>query len=159
MHIEENLGGAERELERALGTLRPSASALGRDQLFFRAGQKAGRRSARPWMVFAVAQAALLAMLLVGHPEQPQPQGPQAAKPPGATAPELAAAPVPSVAAPAWPTNLLSAQPEYLKLRQAVLEHGLDALPVASSAGGENAIWPFGRGAAWDRESLLKGSL
>lgn len=52
MYNEENLTPAERELESALGQLKPTANTLNRDALMFNAGRAtAGKK--RPWQMFS----------------------------------------------------------------------------------------------------------
>jgi len=129
MHEDDHLTAAETELERALGRLTPADPGLDRDRLMFRAGQAAGRRGRRPWQAgtFGLAAALVLAVTLstwrAGEPPAmpPMPGGPVIVHqtPSADEIPSPAA--VPGVA--------------YLRLRDAVLGQGLDALPAVASGG------------------------
>ena len=68
MHKEEDLTPAERELESALGRLKPAASTLDRDELMFNAGRLAAGR-ARPWQIFSVVLMALLLCSVLIRPD------------------------------------------------------------------------------------------
>jgi len=115
-------------LERALGRLTPADPGLDRDRLMFRAGQAAGRRGRGRWQAATagLAAALVLAMTLstwrAGEPPAmpPMPGGPVIVHqmPSADEIPSPAA--VPGVA--------------YLRLRDAVLDEGLDALPTVKSA-------------------------
>jgi hypothetical protein len=73
MHKEEGLTPAERELESALGRLKPAASTLNRDELMFNAGRAAAGR-ARPWQILSVV---LMALMLCSVLIRPDIYGPQ----------------------------------------------------------------------------------
>jgi hypothetical protein len=68
MSDERPLSAAERELEAALGALRPSTARIDRDQLMFEAGRQSGcRRGPVVWQVLSGALAAALVMSVSLH--------------------------------------------------------------------------------------------
>lgn len=123
---EGNLTPAQEELASALGRLRPAPAGLNRDEVMFRAGWASARRRDRRWgaalagLTIFLGAAAVLSHFrtpqervverIVYRPADARPQPP---------APLLAEAPLPTAAGDA----------DYWKLRQEVLEKGLDALP------------------------------
>ena len=123
---EERLTPAESELESALRSLRPARAAIDRDRLMFQAGRASARRGGRVWLGATMALAAALGVSLVVRPGprevvrivrvEPQPTRPKAA-------PSL-----PMIYAFVGPADWRG-RGQYLKLRQEVLEKGLDALP------------------------------
>ncbi len=129
MHEDDHLTPAETELERALGRLTPADPGLDRDRLMFLAGQAAGRRERRRWQAAVVGLAAALAFAMglaswrAGHlPETPPVPGGLAIVHQTFSAEE---GPLPTV-----PPGVA-----YLRLRDAVLDKGLDALPAVKSSG------------------------
>ena len=68
MHKEEGLTPAERELESALGRLKPAANTLNRDELMFNAGRAVAGR-ARPWQIFSGVLMALLFCSVLIRPD------------------------------------------------------------------------------------------
>ena len=68
MYNEENLTPAERELESALGQLKPIANTLKRDVLMFNAGRAtAGKK--RPWQIFSGMLTVLLLCSVLIRPD------------------------------------------------------------------------------------------
>jgi hypothetical protein len=68
MYNEENLSPAEKELESALGQLKPTANTLSRDVLMFNAGRaSAGKK--RPWQVLSGMLAVVLFCSVMYRPE------------------------------------------------------------------------------------------
>ena len=65
---EPELSGAERELEEALGSLKPAACISNTGELLYRAGFEAGRKRTRPWHIVSGALAAALALSLFLRP-------------------------------------------------------------------------------------------
>jgi hypothetical protein len=68
MQNEENLSPAERELESALGQLKPISNTLNRDVLMFNAGRAtAGQK--RPWQMLSGVLTILLLCSVLVHPD------------------------------------------------------------------------------------------
>jgi hypothetical protein len=119
-------------LERALGSLIPTAGRLGRDELVFRAGQASVRRG---WFwpgataLFAISSAGL-GLFALGRP------GPQAlcetqyvrVEVPAPSADTTARHRDPSPS-PGRPDGAERARTDYVRLEQQLLRWGLDALP------------------------------
>ena len=124
MQDRENLTAADEELTEALGSLRPMRTSGDRDRLMFRAGQVSVRRGRRVWQgSTALATIALCVSLLVHS------QGPE----PGKTVRLAVEKPTVAPLVLEWS----SAPPvvgdgAYLKLRNEVLEKGIDALPSSA---------------------------
>lgn len=132
MRNEEKLTADLAALESGLSCLRPTGTG-NRDELMFLAGRRAGRRGRSAWCAAAGVLAACLAVSLAFRP------GPQVVErivhvpvQAGAEAP-----PQPSLPAPDWTlasiVDAFRLPPAHaradFKLRQAVLERGVDALP------------------------------
>ena len=141
MSNEEGLTPAQRELESALAAVRPARGGLNRDRVLFRAGQASARRQGlRTTGAMAVLSALLGASAIlfalrgaetkvverVVYREAPE-------------APRVAVRPVETVAPSPAPASFAS-QSEYLRLRQAVLEKGLDALPAAPASATRDSL-------------------
>jgi hypothetical protein len=111
-------------LESALTALAPRSAGIDRDQLMFQAGQRTARRNRwlAPCIAAVLASAATLsAVLLLHHPE------PQIVRVPAATIAPPTNAPIDITS-----TNDRWLQcAEGLRLRNEVLQRGLDALPKA----------------------------
>ena len=68
MYNEENLSPAEKELESALGQLKPTANTLSRDVLMFNAGRAtAGKK--RPWQLLSSILTVLLFCSIIYRPD------------------------------------------------------------------------------------------
>ena len=133
---EEGLTPAEREVAVALGGLRPAPAGLDRDRLMFQAGRASTRRTRHLWRAVAAVLAACLCLSIAFRP------------PPRETVRIVRVAAPPSQA-PAHPTVRESSTPwpvrpdSYIRMRSAVLERGLCALPEAAAPGnGNDALWP-----------------
>jgi hypothetical protein len=132
MQNEERLTPAERELEAALGALRPAAAGIDRDCLMYRAGERAGGRRQRLWQgATAMFAAALMTSLLI----RPAPRyvDRYVYVEAGAPARVADARPVhePGPADDGVQGLLMQDATGYVRLREAVLVRGIDALPVA----------------------------
>ncbi len=126
MYEEESLTPAERELESALGQLKPAPNMLSRDELMFNAGIAAAGKK-RSWQMLSGA----LTILLLGSVlTQVGLNG----------AAELSSPPI--TAQHEMPQTLnrsvqfeSGGSLEYVTLRQNVVERGLDALPLRRGVG------------------------
>lgn len=129
MHENDHLTPAETELERALGRLTPADPGLDRDRLMFLAGQAAGRRERRRWQAAVIGLAAALAfaMGLASWRTDHLPATPSVPGGPAIVHQTSSAEEDPSSAVPPGMA--------YLRLRDAVLDEGLDALPAVKSSG------------------------
>lgn len=109
-------------IEHALRGLQPAAVTLDRDRLMFRAGQESMRRS--PWIWPAATAAALLVAVALGSVLALRPPAERVVyldqPAPGQTGQGVTA-----VDPPAPPDRTA-----YLRLRQQVLEQGVDSLPA-----------------------------
>jgi hypothetical protein len=140
--LNDGLTPAERELEAALGALRPAAPALDRDRLIFAAGRAVGRtesrRPLRCWQAAAAALALAAGLsLLVRTGPGTRPDAPQVPlvirqSPTPLAPPQPAPLTAPTVVS-AGPTAsfwlMRPAPGTYFDLRDKVLRRGLDALP------------------------------
>ena len=144
------LGDAERELAGALARLRPTPPArTSPRQIWYQAGFEAGRRRAGAWRAATGVAVAAGLLALVWGPRRVEPPGvvdrvvyveraPD--KPAGAAA---ARPPAADVSPPEWSTR-------YARLRDALAQQGLDALPSSIRGGGGRdprpgtADWPLG---------------
>lgn len=142
MHEDNQLNPAEREFESALRQLRPADHAIDRDQLMYSAGQRAARRSQHRWQAATAALTVLLAASWTLQLAVPTP--PQLAETPSQEEATLeVAAAIPAL--PEIPERLAAVPPEiwppvpqYVHLRNRVVEDGLDALEgmqLASATG------------------------
>lgn len=131
MQNDERLNPAEEELEQALGQLRPAGTALDANQLMFQAGQRYARRGNRFWQMAAGVLMVLLATSMI-------------LQPPPRTVEKIVYVPLEEPArprpapAPRYADdsdrdhNNPLAEGSYLRIQQAVLKHGLDALPQST---------------------------
>lgn len=128
MQGQDELTPADRELESALGGLRPVGAGMDRGELMFRLGQASVRRRGRIWQGLAAVLAACLALSLIVRPApreverivhvpivQPDEPG--------------------EMHSPVLIARTASALPKdaYLKVRRRVLDRGLDALPAVAN--------------------------
>jgi hypothetical protein len=128
MQHQQRLSPAEQELASALGALAPAQPVIERDEVLYQAGLAAGRRTARRWRGVSAALAACL-LAAITLPAQrttpPQPPAPVAVErniaPPVAVETQIEPAPEPREA--------MIAVGRYAQLRNAVLAHGMSALP------------------------------
>jgi len=131
MQEEDALTGAQREMEAALGRLRPSAPRIDRDALMFRAGRASMRRRGYVWQGLAAGLAVCLGLSLAFRPAvrgtQDLAMAPRPAEP-AQTAWQFPTPPADAESAP-------SPRGEYLHLRDLVLAGGIDALPDPAYTG------------------------
>lgn len=124
---------ADRELEEALGALRPSASSISREELLFRAGQRsmAGRLWAWRGATVAVAALAAIALGLFMRPTAaPSPQIVYRDR--IVEHRELVPVAPPAAAAAEEPHPRIDARE--FRLRQRIIQFGADAMPSQVSA-------------------------
>lgn len=127
--MSEDLNNFESDLERGLGSLSPRPVQAGRDRLMFEAGRRRERRTLRLWQSAAGGLAALLAVSVFMRPE-----------PREAVRVVTVTQERPPVTMPAFDNAALAEladlpQPAYLRMRDAVLNRGLDALAADRSGG------------------------
>ena len=121
MHKEQDLTPAERELQAALGQLKPAANTLSRDALMFNAGRAAaGRRG--PWKMLSGALTLLLLCSILIRPELRRTEG----FPSPGDIGEFQLAQAVYAPVQTEPPGSLA----YPKLRQSIVRYGLDALPL-----------------------------
>ena len=127
MSKEPQLTPADRELEAALSSLVPGRHTIDRDALMFGLGRRSARRAGHRWRAAAAVLAAALAGVAIFRPTpQTIERGQYVQR--DAPAEHVTSATF-TAHVPASPTATTGGG-EYLKLRDAVLEHGLDALPA-----------------------------
>ena len=132
MQNREDLTAADEELSEVLGSLRPMRASGDRDRLMFRAGQVSVRRGRRIWQGSAGLTTVALCISLFVHS-----QGPEPVKPVHLAVENPPAAPL----MVEWSSEPpVVGDGAYLKLRNEVLEKGIDALPesAVSVANGED---------------------
>jgi len=132
----------ERELEFALGQLKPIANMLNRDELMFNAGRAAAGRKV-PWQMLSGVLCVLLIASVLTRPNANASRKTTTHMNPGRL--ELARTsnhPVPVESGGSL---------EYVTLREKVIEEGLDALPLPQGAGNGE---PFRSQRQW-LESML----
>ena len=142
MHEDDHLTPAETELERALGRLTPAAAGLDRDRLMFRAGQATGGRGRRRWQAATAVLAAALALAVALSPWRAGERVEPSSAPDGPTIVQQ------TPGADEIPSPAAMPGVAYLRLRDAVLDEGLDALPAVKSAEQATPV----------REALLPGA-
>jgi hypothetical protein len=125
MQNDDRLTPMDKELEAALGGLKPSGAAISRDRVMFAAGQAAARRHSRIWQGVSGTLAALLLASIVWRPG---PAGP-------AQRVEMVAYESPT-ASPLGPIDRQEAEAfrRYVRTRRAVLNRGLEAIPVSPAS-------------------------
>ena len=130
----------ERELADALSTLSPLKVDAGRDEMMFRAGRVSAQRRSRSWQTLSVVMVACFAislfwprqMIMVveetveSHPTMMQVWPDEAGEDP--------------------PVKMDLDENSYLKVRLAVAEHGLDALPDSPGWVASQPMRVFGYG-------------
>jgi hypothetical protein len=127
MQQQQRLSPAEQELASALGALAPAQPVIERDEVLYQAGLAAGRRTARRWRGVSAALAACLlaAITLPAQRTTPPRPAPVAVEriiaPPVAVEPQIEPAPE--------PRTVMIPSGQYAQLRNAVLAHGMSALP------------------------------
>jgi hypothetical protein len=141
MSEDQRLTPAELELESAMGALRPAMPTVDLPAAVFRAGQRSTLRSRRAWQLAAGLLAAAAATLAIVRPQvriekqvvyvEIPAKIPPAPPEPDMTSPERAPA---TLQALPWLPKPSAERAEYVLLCQAVIERGLDALPVTRSS-------------------------
>ncbi len=130
MQDETPLTPSEREIEAALGGLRPTRASMNRDRLMFCAGRTSARRQNRIWQGMSGFLGIMLLVSVVNRPP--------------ATVINTSTNTVASNAREPLPVNVASQSPDsfnrgrpdrvtdYVRMRRAVLDRGIEALPVPS---------------------------
>ena len=127
MDSNEQLTRADQELQAALGRLEPAEVSIDRDRTMFLAGQASVRPSRWLWPSVAATLAVMLVVLLINGSIFTQAQRVVYVE---VEQPKLI---MPTVG---WQGDYRQhKRANYLKLRDAVLEHGLAALPMPTSTG------------------------
>ena len=136
---QEPLTPVDRELEAALGRLRPAPPNLDRDQMMFRAGQASTRRHMHAWQGAAAVLALAVTISLGVRPTPPTSEHridvtADASRPTAATTP----------AARPGRETLADAPTSFLSLRRAVLTGGVDAIapPAPATVPAPNPVAP-----------------
>jgi len=121
----------EGQLEAALGSLKPTAASVDRDALMFAAGRASTRRLRCLWQGASVLLVVLLAVSIATRPEPVEPQARDIL-----VAAHTQRSPIVGVitrvSEPMDETKLETCA-QYVRLRQAVLEGSVEALPASVS--------------------------
>lgn len=130
MPNDDRLTPMEKELEAALGALKPTGTAIGRDRVMFAAGQASARRHNRLWQGVS---GILVILLLASITWRPGPADPgqrteTVVYESPATTPAFT--PLDSV-----DRREVEAFRRYIRTRQAVLSRGIEAIPVSPASG------------------------
>ena len=126
MDSKEQLTRADQELQAALGRLEPAEVSIDLDRTMFLAGRASVRPNRWLWPSVAATLAVLLVVLLINGSIFTQAQR--------AVYVEVEQS-KPAMPMVNWQEKMHHGQASYLKLRRAVLEHGLAALPMPTSTG------------------------
>ena len=138
MRNDEGMTPSERELEAALGGLKPAPSAIDRDRVLFHAGRASVRRSTRLWQGLSSALAILLlASVLRGPFSTDSRQRPEVVARPEARVLYRPAAAVDQ--------GQIEAFRHYVRTRRAVLDRGVEAIPASSGPEGGDIAPPVTR--------------
>lgn len=116
------LSGIDRAWEETLRQLQPASSPVNTDQMLFRAGAAWGRRARRPWQALATACVLVMACSLFMHLSAPA--RPEVREMAQKTSSSGSLLPNPVV------IETAKEKARYLRLRHAVMEQGVDVLPV-----------------------------
>ena len=152
---DESLSPNERRWEQELQALRPTSPTLALDRLMFEAGRRAGRRQTRHWQTLCALLAVALAAFPYLRPAASRieriAQAPVKSTDTKITSQKqvqesISSSPVPEEFDPSAvyvrgqpATSFGGSDPDavnYLALRDRVLTHGLDALPLPPAGGG-----------------------
>ena len=125
MQDDDRLTPMEQELEAALGGLKPAGTALNRDYVMYQAGQTSARRRNHLWQGVS---GVLVVLLVASMTWRPRPAGPQPRV--ETLAYGLSAAPVEVSSAEPIDRQQAEAFRHYIRMRQAVLNRGMEAIPV-----------------------------
>jgi hypothetical protein len=129
---DDRLTPSERELEAALGGLKPARAGTNRDRFMFQAGRASGRRQNRLWQAVSCCLGIVLAASLV-YRQAP----PTVATPAPIVATHVQDPPPTEIAGRYYDlpaTRYSGPISEYLRMRAAVLRRGIDALPASHPA-------------------------
>ena len=129
---ERQLNPANRELQEALMRLQPAPTAIDRDRLMFRAGQRSVQRRLHVWRGTVVVLAAGFAWSLAVRPGAQQ-VGREASAPIVRQSPLLRGDEPWADTAPGLAARGEFSENSYARLRRCVLEQGIDALATPSS--------------------------
>jgi hypothetical protein len=125
---DDRLTPSEERLEAALGSLKPGAALVNRDSLMFAAGRASARRQHYVWQGTSVS---LLVLLAVAIATRPKPIEPHVREIVAVSAQSSAAVPFTRRASEPIDETELAEFAQYVRLRRAVLERGVDALPAS----------------------------
>jgi hypothetical protein len=129
---DDRLTPSERELEAALGGLKPARAAMNRDRLMFQAGRAAARRQSRLWQAVS---ACLTIVLLASIAYRPAPTAVETGVVTVASRPQPAQAIEPAGERHDMPgLRYFESANDYVRMRAAVLRRGIDALPASNPA-------------------------
>lgn len=129
MRNDDGITPQQRELEAALASLTPAPASLDRDRLMFAAGRVSVRHRTYLWQGMAAMLAVLLTVSVVA--ERRPAEGPSHLEVVARTpAPEV---PLGVASLPTEPVDRQEAEAfrQYMRTRRAVLDRGVDALPVS----------------------------
>ncbi len=128
MQNENGLTPAEKELEAALGGLRPAGATVDRDHVMFMAGRGSVRRQRRIWQGVSTCLALMLAVSILVRPGAKEVEvGPEYVANDTQDVREMVLA---SEAAEPEDTESLEMFFEGIRMRRAVIDRGVDALPT-----------------------------
>lgn len=128
MQDDDRLTPMENELAAALAAMKPSPAATSRDHIMFTAGQATARRRSRLWQGASVLLTVALLASLVTRPKPDDTQTHSSLI--VAVNDRVLPEPVASSPAGAIDPARVEAFRDHMRLRRAVLEHGIDALPA-----------------------------
>jgi hypothetical protein len=134
MQNTDGLTPMDRELEAALGGLRIAPAAISRDGVIFDAGRASARRRSRLWQGSSCILALLLLASVVWRPTPTAPQRP--AETVAQHPVDISPAALSAASTQAIDSEQVRAFRRYLRMRQAVLERGVDALPASTEIPG-----------------------
>jgi len=141
MQNENGLTPAERELEAALGGLRPTRAIVDRDHVMFVAGRGSVRRQRRVWQGVSTCLALMLAVSIFVRPGAKVVEvGPEFVRSERQDVVETTFA---SEAVEPVDTESLERFVECIRMRRAVVDRGVEALPTLKarrSRGGETSL-------------------
>jgi hypothetical protein len=132
MQDETRLTPSEREIEAALGGLKPARAPMNRDRLMFCAGRMSARRQNRIWQGISVCLGIVLLLFAMNRP--------------GTTLVDTGTDTVATDMRASVPVNTASrlhdwsdhgrpdALTDYVRMRRAVLDRGIEALPAPGPA-------------------------
>ncbi|MDY0357938.1 MAG: hypothetical protein RBR19_18795 [Sedimentisphaerales bacterium] len=134
MQNTDGLTPIDRELEAALGGLRVAPATISRNRVMFDAGRASARRRSRLWQGSSCVLTVLLLASVVSRPTPTAPQRP--AETVAERKADISPAALSAASTPAIDAEQVRAFRRYLRMRQAVLERGIDALPGSTEIPG-----------------------